>query len=354
MDEGNRVEKGRDVVLVGSFRGGTGNEVTAKRIQHHLESTGLLRVTLINVICNHRDAVPSTMMPSGSVALGIHLYRCADVLLSNTAPYSVVLGGTDVNEYVRNQSALEVMGRVVEGARQVVAFHERLGAKFRGLWPQHAQKLVLIAPAVFVHSPPPDRPRGMLHQRLALPAETRVLLLVAGIRPVKDPIFLHAALSRYTGAPRFHLVLVGSVLDQAYYDQVVAPAFRASDRTTYLGPVPQEDLHAYMAESFAVINTSRSEGLANTLLEAMHLCVPVVARDVEGNRSIITHLNNGLLYDSPDAALDLLLRLAQDRPMAERIVRNANRFVQTHHSLAAERAAYDNLVSALWSDRKTP
>ena len=56
--------------------------------------------------------------------------------------------------------------------------------------------------------------------------------------------------------------------------------------------------HAAMRDADVILNNSHSEGLANSLLEAITLGVPVLARNIPGNAAVIEHGKNGLLYDN--------------------------------------------------------
>jgi glycosyltransferase involved in cell wall biosynthesis len=60
-----------------------------------------------------------------------------------------------------------------------------------------------------------------------------------------------------------------------------------------LGPV--DDVPALLATAHLAVHTSRSEGLSNTILEAMAEGLPVVATDVGGTAEIVADGQNGLL-----------------------------------------------------------
>merc|ERR1711959_708815 len=67
----------------------------------------------------------------------------------------------------------------------------------------------------------------------------------------------------------------------------------------YCGALPRTELHAAMLAADAVLNTSISEGMCNSLLEAMLLGTPVIARNNLGNAALISDGVTGLLFDTP-------------------------------------------------------
>lgn len=95
--------------------------------------------------------------------------------------------------------------------------------------------------------------RGMrCRRRLELEVEDVLLLLPAGLRPVKDVLFgAHAVAAWHARDPRLCLRIVGPELDAAYAAQVRA-ALRelGSPRgVAYVGALPQRELHAAMAQA---------------------------------------------------------------------------------------------------------
>ena len=96
-------------------------------------------------------------------------------------------------------------------------------------------------------------------------------------------------------------------------------------------------------EAEAIVNSSLSEGLSNVLLETMLLRVPILARDIEGNRSIISQGETGLLFDSPTNFHQHAERLSDDSALRESLIENAWTFVTTRHSPKSEREAYQAL-----------
>jgi glycosyltransferase involved in cell wall biosynthesis len=64
-----------------------------------------------------------------------------------------------------------------------------------------------------------------------------------------------------------------------------------------------------LGEADEVINNAQSEGLANALLEAATLGVPILARNNPGNAAVVHHRVNGLLYDDDRECARLAGRL---------------------------------------------
>ena len=72
---------------------------------------------------------------------------------------------------------------------------------------------------------------------------------------------------------------------------------------SYLGVIPPEAMAAAMGGADVIINNSLSEGLANSLLEAATLGIPILARNNPGNAALVRHGINGLLFDDDEACL---------------------------------------------------
>jgi glycosyltransferase involved in cell wall biosynthesis len=78
---------------------------------------------------------------------------------------------------------------------------------------------------------------------------------------------------------------------------------------------PQLDVFPYLSASDIVVLPSYSEGLPNSLLEAMAYAKPIIATNVGGIPELITHQVNGLLIPSKDAAaLDQAITFLLDHP----------------------------------------
>ncbi|XP_020561788.1 glycosyltransferase 1 domain-containing protein 1 isoform X2 [Oryzias latipes] len=323
------------ILFLACLKPKTGNHTTAERIRSHIESAGH--------ICELRHAgefqssadVNSLLSqdPPFQGALAIHLYRAGRLLLDVQLPFGVIFGGTDINEDVKVEQKRAVMEQVLRKARFAVAFTTKLKEEAEIHLMSQSSKIYL-------------QPQGVESEHVD---ELRVFLLVCGLRTVKDPLYLVEAFSAWhcKNVPNI-LIILGPNIDPVLTAEVKSAVkrttgvFLAHERS-------QQEVHAAMKRSFAVVNSSVSEGMSAAILEAMHLRVPVLARNIPGNAAVVQHEVTGLLYSSPQDFLHQSQRLLSDQELRERVVRNGKLYVEEHHSLEKERETYQRLVDSLHS-----
>lgn len=107
-----------------------------------------------------------------------------------------------------------------------------------------------------------------------------------------------------------------------------AEALGVRDRVVFLGPIPNEQVPQYMANTAVFPYPSRGgEGIPRALLEAMACEAPVVATRVSGIPEAVIDGETGLLVNKQDirglaAAIETLL---QDKQLARRLSRQARK-----------------------------
>ncbi|KAJ8379928.1 hypothetical protein SKAU_G00007060 [Synaphobranchus kaupii] len=330
----------------------TGNCTTAERIREHIESAGHICVLRDIVDFNSPADVESlvTGEPSFEGALAIHLHKGGRLLLGSKAPFGIIFGGTDLNEDVKDEKKRAVMEQVLKKARFAVAFSYKMKEEAEVFWLSQSSKIYIQPQGIETKAATSFSWRAFLKTsgvNVAGVEDLQVFLLVCGLRRVKDPLFLVEAFSEWHAEdPSVVLIIMGPKIDPVFTGEVEANVQRT--RGVYLATERnQEELHAALKKCSALVNSSISEGMSAAILEAMHLGVPVVARDVPGNSAIIRHEDTGLLFATPQEFVSVSKRLLGDRPLLERIVRNGKRYVEKFHSLAEERIVYQNLVELL-------
>ena len=143
--------------------------------------------------------------------------------------------------------------------------------------------------------------RASARRALGAAADELVVGSVGRLVPVKNYGLLVRAFARVAGATArpMRLVLIGDGPERASL-AAAAEAHGVAARTALLGH--REDVAELLVGLDAFVLPSVSEGMSNTLLEAMAAGVPVVASDVGGNREIVADGRSGLLFASGDEA----------------------------------------------------
>ena len=102
-----------------------------------------------------------------------------------------------------------------------------------------------------------------------------------------------------------------------------------------------------MQSASAVLNSSNSECTPNSLLEAMKIGTPVIARDIPGVRSIVKNGETGMLYTTPEEFITICERVLSDPSLVSELTQNARSYIDNNHSLEAEAENYKKLLEEL-------
>lgn len=418
------------VLLVGKcLKRETGNATTLARLGRAARSGGWEVVTRDPDSIPHTDALSALTKTHNIVTvLGLHAYRSSHVLLACQelgVPYVTVFGGTDVNECVRDAVQREVMGRVVAGAKSLVAFHDSMRDAALQVWPSLPPDKTWIMPQAVQVDPdldfdvlsylharevaheddirahgsdhdatsshhestqpaerneiteagergvsekvrttenvPPREDNGVTarnentttstngipckpqREGLCGPVELPALfqplvLMVAGLRPVKDVLYLTEAWNEWQQARGGHgrFLILGPSMDPQYAAHVRDQVTRLSG-VRVCSSLPPRECQAVIRNATVLVNSSRSESMASSILEAMALGTPVIARDIHGNTALVQHGHTGLVYSSPNDFIRELECLLQDSELKGRLTKAAKERVTCYHSLQQEK-----------------
>lgn len=150
------------------------------------------------------------------------------------------------------------------------------------------------------------------------------LLFVGRFDPRKGlPELLRAAALLAEEGVAFRLILVGDGRLREEAERLSAGPLRG--RVHFEGRVGHDHLPAYYATADIFCSPARGgESFGMVLLEAMALGVPVVASDLPGHRSVVTHGSDGVLVPRRDvgALASALRRLLADADERRRLGRN--------------------------------
>jgi sugar transferase (PEP-CTERM/EpsH1 system associated) len=120
-------------------------------------------------------------------------------------------------------------------------------------------------------------------------------------------------------------------------------------------PGERQDIPEILRGLDCFVLPSRSEGISNTILEAMASGLPVIATEVGGNPELVDDEITGKLVppDSPAALAAAIINYACDRDAAARAGESAMRTVKQRFSLDTMVSAYSRLYDKLL-DRTQP
>jgi glycosyltransferase involved in cell wall biosynthesis len=288
----------------------SGNWVTARRFRHGLEQLGHGVMPVEISMHGEKSFDQEINKFAPDVALLLHAYRSGKPWLENTRaqdiPAVVMLTGTDVNHGFYDPEQSDIIQAVVEQAVFVILHNPIIASDLSRNRPGMADSLRIISPGVILGQEP-----FALRSVLGIAQDLPLFLLPAGLRPVKGVIGLLQIFDQLEQkAEPFHLAICGPVLDEDYGRRCLAEV--AMRRwASYLGIVPPEAMAAAMSGADVIINNSMSEGLANSLLEAATLGIPILARNNPGNAALVRHDINGLLFDDDQDCLHHASRLLE-------------------------------------------
>lgn len=189
--------------------------------------------------------------------------------------------------------------------------------------------------------------RKSMLARLGVPLGARVIGIVANLTPVKD----HATLLRSLATIKIrwtdlHLILVGKGECRTSLE-VLARELGIQDRVHFAGGQSnQPNLHHLFDVS---VLCSRTEGLSNSILEAMAAGKPVVATDVGSTSELVVHGRSGILVPPADpvrlgAALDAVL---SDPERGRRMGQDGQQRARTRYSPDVAIGALDRYYHSL-------
>lgn len=215
-------------------------------------------------------------------------------------------------------------------------------------------KLVVIPPGVDLEPFLTLAPgRRELHRRLGISDPgARLVAIVGRLAEVKRPEWAVDVFQLLAGRyPRLHFVFVGDG-DQR------GPLVRRirelegplAERVHVLGAV--DDVAPLYGDLFAVLLTSRSEGMPVSLIEAGAAGLPVVATRVGGVDELVADERTGYLGGSVDELAFGLARLLDDEPQARAMGQRARIRVESRHSGPMLAQRLEQLYAAVLEARR--
>ncbi len=195
--------------------------------------------------------------------------------------------------------------------------------------------------------------RAEFRQRLGVSSDTLVVGVVSRLDPVKDHVtLLRAAELSLNRGVDLCLVIVGDGVCRTALEREVLARPALAKRVKFAGEVSNvaEWLNGF--DVFAL--PSLSEGMSNTLLEAMSVGVPPVATRVGGNPEVIEDGHSGILFEPGDckALAACLQKLASEPEWRMQLAENCRCRIATHFGLDSMIRSYSGMYEEVFSRRR--
>ena len=233
--------------------------------------------------------------------IGLHAQKSSESLERfrrhhPTRPTIVAGAGTDLygeeRDRVRVEQALRAADRIVvlqpEALRQLPnELHSRARVIFQSVRPLSIPKRDGIEPFV--------------------------VLVLAHLRPIKDPLLAARAARQLGAGSRVQVRLAGGVLDPACTAELEREE-RENPRFRYLGELARRQVLDELARANVMVSSSHHEGGSNVLSEALASDLPVLATRIPGTLGILGADHPGLFEIGNELELARLIERAETDP----------------------------------------
>ena len=267
------------IVLVTPARPGTrsGNRHTALRWAAFLRAAGH-RVT----VSTEWDGSPADLM------VALHARRSHASIKDFPGPVALALTGTDVYHDIHRSAEAQ---RSLELADRFIV----LQAKAVSELPSGKRVHVVVQSS-----------STRLRHR---PVEKFRLCVIGHLRAVKDPLLTLRALRHVR--QEVEVIQLGELLEPELKPRSSDPRYR------WLGSVPHGRALRWLASSHAMVISSRMEGGANVVCEALRIGVPVLASRIPGNVGLLGENYSGYFPVGDARALARLIE--KDKSFYEKL-----------------------------------
>ncbi len=214
-----------------------------------------------------------------------------------------------------------------------------------------ADALVVLQPDAVTTLPPKHRAkaRSILQSAVAPPGPRRPaqgtfdVCVVGHIRPVKDPFRAALAARQLPEDSRIRILHVGAALDASAKRRARAEEKR-NPRYVWLGELPRWKTLRRLKKSRLLVLTSKLEGGANVVSEAIVCGVPVLSTRISGSIGMLGRDYPGYFpVGDTEALARLLHRVETDRTFLGDLSKRC-RELQPQFRPAAERKAWRELI----------
>lgn len=198
----------------------------------------------------------------------------------------------------------------------------------------------------------------LIFSHLNIEKGKKIILFPAGMRKIKDPLFITNQLIKFLEKNKeFICLLIGSIYDQKLFEEI-SSLTKNTNNFLIATSLEHKDFIVLLKNSSICLNSSINEGMSNVILEALSLGIPVLARKNEGNSKLIKNDFNGFLFEHPEEFLEKMEKmLEQDfdknedakektkgNSLVRKFIENGKNLIKEKFSYEAERDCYKEFL----------
>ncbi len=263
------------------------------------------------------------------------------VLAAKMARVPVIIHGEhgrDTKELDRSWKRTLIKKKLFQLVNKMVVVAEDLKQILKNEYGVNESKIEFIPNGVDIDRFEVSRFPDNVQEKYNIRPSTKVIATIAKLRPVKDiPTLIKAFRIIYNKVNDSKLIIAGST-DGGHekWLQEVKNLIRSYNlEHTVLFPGNIANIPEFLSVVDVYVNSSVSEGMSNTILEAMTARVPVVASRVGGNVELVRNGETGYLFkveDEHDCA-DKVLKILQDPFLRKKMGENARRIIEEQYDI---------------------
>ena len=237
---------------------------------------------------------------------------------------------------------------------RLVSVSEHLRREIVDYWRIRPERITVIANGVDTRIYRPQPVSGALREALRLAEGDGVVLNIGGIRPIKDHETLLRSFALVSARnPRARLLIVGTDFGRGEAAAMEERARELGIADVVRWPGARNDVPELLALCDIYVNSSRFEGMSNTILEAMATGKPVVATAVGGNTELVREGETGFLVPAanPEEMADRIQSLLADPDLRTRLGDGAKAHVERVHTMEAMVRGNQVVYEEAWTRR---
>jgi glycosyltransferase involved in cell wall biosynthesis len=310
----------------------TGNAISAERWRLSLSQKGIVVNVIETQNLNAGGLVDVLDRFRPHVVHAHHINRAGALMLDplvaekyGQLPFVVSPGGTDINLHVMKGAGRKIVGKICRRAHSIIAQSPEIACLLQELLPDLKGRIAAVPKSFLWFGKDDFDLRAIAGCR----QEEILFFMPAGIRPVKGNLECLCAMEKaHAASPKIRVVFAGPALDAGYAARFEKEIKRLDSFAKWILQVPVKAMHAACEGADVILNHSHSEGLSNSLLEAMAAGRPILASDIPGNRWVIRNEKDigpcGRLFEPGDGVdfVGKVLQLAIDPAFRESLAAN--------------------------------